>query len=101
MSLSISDFIKPVPFIIAFSIGIVFVYLFTGRPEVIIKYPTPENSNELVFKDDVHNCYKFHTQEVPCPKNPLAVNVIPIQRKVETFENKMKDEDTLNEALKK
>jgi hypothetical protein len=30
----------------------------------------------------------FHTEEVPCPKNPLSINTIPIQRKVETFKNK-------------
>ena len=88
MSFSISDFFKPIPFLIAFTIGILYIYLFSGRPEIIIKYPTPENAHQYVFRDDAENCYRFHTQEVPCPKNPLSINNIPIQRKVETFKNK-------------
>jgi hypothetical protein len=90
MSLSICNFFQPIPFLIGLFIGILYVYLFTGRPEIIIKYPTPENANNFIFRDDAENCYKFHTQEIKCPNNPLAIKNIPIQRKVETFKNKQK-----------
>jgi hypothetical protein len=88
MSLTISNFFQPLPFLIGITIGILYVYLFSGRPELIIKYPTPDNAHSYIFRDDAQNCYMFHTEEVPCPKNPLAINNIPIQRKVETFKNK-------------
>jgi hypothetical protein len=90
MSLSISNFFQTMPFLIAFTIGILYVYLFSGRPEVIIKYPTPDNAHNYIFKDDAENCYRFHTEEVQCPSNPLAIKNIPIQRKVETFKNQRK-----------
>jgi hypothetical protein len=63
-------------------VGLFLVYIITPTPELIIKYPTPENAKELVFEDDSQNCYKFYTQEVPCPQNPEE---IPIERKIETF----------------
>ena len=43
------------------------VLLQYSTPEVIIKYPTPENADDLIFEDDSDNCYKFKTQEVKCP----------------------------------
>lgn len=86
--LSICDFFQTIPFFIAFTLGILYVYLLSGRPEIIIKYPTPDNAHQYIFRDDAENCYRFHTQEIPCPKNPLSINNIPIQRKVETFKNK-------------
>ena len=30
------------------------------EPDVIIKYPTPENAHNLTFRDDADNCYKFN-----------------------------------------
>ena len=45
------------------------MYCTAPVPEVIIKYPTPENSENTVFKDDVDNCYKFISSEIDCPKD--------------------------------
>lgn len=92
-SLTLSHFIRAIPFLIAFSITMMYVYCFTERPEVIIKYPTPENAHQFVFKDDAENCYRFHTQEVKCPTNPLEVSSLPVQRHVETFRGNMSMDD--------
>ena len=43
MSLTITNFFQPMPFFIALAVGILYVYLSNGRPEVIIKYPTPDD----------------------------------------------------------
>jgi|TARA_B100000242_G_scaffold294307_1_gene276229 hypothetical protein len=67
-------------FFLSLAVGLFIVYCSTPTPEVIIKYPTPENADDLIFEDDSDNCYKFKTQEVKCPtKN--KINQIPIQRK--------------------
>lgn len=87
-SVTLSEFIQVKPFLIAFAIGMLYIYCFANRPTVVIKYPTPENAKDFVFRDDTENCYKFHTEEVKCPKNPLSISTIPVQRRVETFENK-------------
>ena len=42
--------IIPIYFIISFAIGIFLTYILTGKPTVIIKYPTPYNSGKLIYK---------------------------------------------------
>ena len=67
-------------FLISLCVGILLVYCSTPLPDVIIKYPTPYNSHEEDFKDDVDNCYKFNTNIVNCPKSK-DISEFPIQRK--------------------
>ena len=92
---SLSDFFQVKPFLIAFSLTMLYVYCFASRPEVIIKYPTPENAHEFVFKDDSENCYKFHTEEVKCPTDTSKINALPVQRRVETFQNRQSEPEPM------
>ena len=83
------DKIHPLAFVISLCIGLLFCYIFNPTPELIIKYPTPENVHDMVYEDDADNCYKFTSEEVTCPKNKGDINDIPVQRKVhEFFKNK-------------
>jgi hypothetical protein len=76
-------------FLISFAFGLFLVYCSAPQPEVIIKYPTPDNASTTIFKDDVgENCYKFDAEEVKCPSNKMSVNQIPISRKIEYFSKK-------------
>lgn len=84
---SITDIIDPFWFIVSFCVGLFYVYCMYRNPDVIIKYPTPEDAHQTIFKDDADNCYRFQTKEVDCPKNPLSVHTIPVQRKVEYFDS--------------
>lgn len=69
-------------FIFSFSLGLLIVYITTSPPSVVIKYPTPETSRDVVFKDDVENCYKFKATEAPCTKDTPN---LPIQKNLEYF----------------
>lgn len=71
-------------FILSFALGLFLVYCTAAKPTVVIKYPTPENSDEIIFKDDVDNCYKFNTKEVICPKGK-KIPEVPIQKTLEHF----------------
>lgn len=73
-------------FLISLFIGLFVVYTTTPNPEVIVKYPTPDNAHNSVFKDDSDNCYKFTTEEVDCNQSN-EINEIPIQKKSEYFLN--------------
>ena len=46
-------------FIIAFGIGMFLAFITTPSPQIIYKYPTPENSNITVYLDNANNCYKY------------------------------------------
>ena len=75
-------------FLLAFSFGLLLVYCTMPTPDVIIKYPTPDSTDSMVFKDDTNNCYKFSSREVDCPKDIKNISKFPIQRKIEYFKQK-------------
>lgn len=83
----ITNYLDPLWFLISFCIGIFLVYCMTPSPEIIIKYPTPDNASSNIFEDDANNCYKFTTKEVSCSKAE-KIEEIPISRKIEYFSNK-------------
>ena len=62
-------------FLIAFSLGLLFVYLSRPHPRVIMVYPTPINHDVILYKDDADMCFKHNPREVKCPTNPLEIQV--------------------------
>jgi hypothetical protein len=64
-------------FIIAFAIGIFYVYISTPKPKVIIKYPTPYNANNIVYRHKhSDNCYKYQVEEIKCTANTIEQPII-------------------------
>jgi hypothetical protein len=76
--LYLNKFFDPFIFIISLFIGIFIVYSITPPPQVIVKYPTPENSGRIIYKDDAHNCFKVFSSEVDCPSNKKQIKSIPV-----------------------
>ena len=65
--------------IISLSIGIFFCYLLTPPPQVVIKFPTPDNVDSTIYVDETNNCYKYRADEVDCPdKGKITDNPITI-----------------------
>ena len=58
-------------FFLAFCIGMIYVYISSPKPRVIIKYPTPYNANKIVYKNDNDMCYKYKVEEVKCTANAI------------------------------
>jgi hypothetical protein len=75
----ILDYISIPVFIISFAVGLFFVYVFGPEMKKIYIYPTPENINNVLFKDSAENCYKYKAQEVKCPDNPGDIFTPPVQ----------------------
>lgn len=63
-------------FIIAFAIGIFYVYISTPKPKIVIKYPTPYNSNKIVYRNDNDVCYKYMVEEVKCTDRAIEQPII-------------------------
>lgn len=72
----------------AFFIGIFLVYVMTPTPEVILRYPTPQNAGKVVYQDSADMCYKYTSVEVPCSKDAVDT---PIQQ----VKNKEKNEQDM------
>ena len=62
----IFNYIDGYYFIISLCIGIFFVYILSYQPQIIMRYPTPENEDTLTYKDRNDVCYKYKSEEVKC-----------------------------------
>jgi len=73
------NYIEPLYFFLALFIGMFFVYVSTPTPDIIIKYPIPEEADKLIFKDYANTCYKYVPEEVQCPSDISKIKKIDIQ----------------------
>tara|TARA_X000000950_G_C13803706_1_gene614670 strand:+ start:888 stop:1082 length:195 start_codon:yes stop_codon:yes gene_type:complete len=56
-------------FSLSLFLGLFLVYVCAPRPEVIIKYPTMKNYNQLKYIDEGNRCYRYIPKNIKCPKN--------------------------------
>lgn len=63
-------------FIIAFAIGMFYVYIATPKPKIVIKYPTPYNANRIIYKNENDVCYKYKVEEVKCTNKAIEQPII-------------------------
>ena len=57
-------------------------YITNPLPNIIIKYPTPENTGKIIYKDNADTCYKYESNEVECPTNEKDIIDNPIQNQI-------------------
>jgi hypothetical protein len=72
-------YIEPLYFFIAFVLGMLYVYLSTPEPDILIKYPVPEHSDNIIYKDHADVCYKYSSEEVSCPSDKTKIKKIGLQ----------------------
>lgn len=75
----LKDYFDPLYFFIALAVGMLIVYVTTPVPEIVYKYPTPQNAEKITYQDDSENCYKYSAKEVKCPEKENEIKVVPIQ----------------------
>lgn len=69
-------------FIVAFSLTILYVYIHTPPPKVVMKFPTPFNAGHVMYQDAAESCYVFDAIEVkPCPADKDLIRKQPIIEK--------------------
>jgi hypothetical protein len=73
------DYISIPIFIVSFILGFIFIYILGPQTKTIYIYPSPENVNKILFKDNANNCFYFDELEVTCPKDLSTISTIPIQ----------------------
>lgn len=67
-------------FLIAFAIGIAYVYFSVPTPKIVIKYPNPYNAGKVIYQDEGKSCYKYQADKVECPSakevtpQPVTIN---------------------------
>lgn len=72
--------LRLIPLIIGLTIGIIIVFFIKPTKNVVHKYPTPENSDKLTYKDKNGVCYKYLAKEVDCDKNESRLKDFPLSK---------------------
>jgi hypothetical protein len=66
-------------FLVSFILGCAYMYGMGPLTKPVYIYPTPENVNNLLFKDGADTCFKFYTIETAEPADKNRVKDSPIQ----------------------
>ena len=66
-------------FLISLVLGAFFIYISAEPTETVLVYPTPENAGKHEYIDKSGNCYRYHAERMPCPKEKKLLQRIPIQ----------------------
>ncbi len=66
-------------FLISFSLGLFFTYIFGPEKNTVYIYPTLDNYLKYQYKDNANQCFEFKPSEVNCPANSSKIKKIPLQ----------------------
>ena len=73
------DYISLPIFFVSLAIGLFFVYILGPDTKSVYIYPSPDNIDKILFKDDANNCFKYEPEEVTCPKDESKIANVPVQ----------------------
>jgi hypothetical protein len=77
--MSILKYIRIPIFIVSLAIGILFVYLTNPDKRKIFVYPSPDNVNNIQYKDSTGACFEFKETKIKCPENEKDISKVPAQ----------------------
>jgi hypothetical protein len=72
--------IRIVPLIIGITIGIVAILYIKPEQTVVYKYPNPESTDKIIYKDKNGICYAYSPKKVDCDKNEDKLKNFPLSR---------------------
>ena len=64
-----------IAFMSSFAIGMLVVYVFTPFPEVIVRYPRPNDTHSMRFQKDNGVCMEYEMEEVSCSADAKSVDI--------------------------
>ena len=70
--------IRIVPLIIGIVIGIISIIFIKPEKTVVYKYPNPETSEKIIYKDKNGVCYAYAPTKVDCDKNENKMKNFPL-----------------------
>ena len=66
-------------FLVSLAVGLFVVYISMPPTQIIYVYPTPDNVDQIQYKDRSGTCFGFEAEQVTCPANKKLVREYPIQ----------------------
>lgn len=81
--------LHPFYLILGFAVGLFLAYFIRPETQRIIKFPTPENAGNIVYKDSAGVCYVYRSKNVECPRDTTQIRQIPLQHYIEKKSNSL------------
>lgn len=70
--------IHPLFFIMSFAIGLFLCYVTKPKPQVVVKFPSPNNAGNITYKGEDDTCYKYKAEQVDCPLDKSLIKPQPV-----------------------
>jgi hypothetical protein len=70
--------IQWLPLMIGIIIGVIALIFVKPEKHVIHKYPNPESSDKIIYKDKNGICYSYSPKKVDCDKNENKLKNFPL-----------------------
>lgn len=75
----IFDKLSPIAFFISFIIGFIICSIMDPEQKIVIKFPSPINSEKIIYKDeDNSTCYKIKASKETCPIDKNIIKDQPL-----------------------
>lgn len=68
------------PFIVGIVVGIIAIMFVKPEKTVVYKYPNPEGTEKIVYKDKNGICYRYKATKVDCDKNQDKLKEFPLSK---------------------
>jgi hypothetical protein len=72
------DKIHSLYFFISLAVGLLLCYIYNPKPDMVVKFPSPFNAGNIIYKDKGDACYKFNASKVSCPRDKSLIKQQPI-----------------------
>ena len=63
---------------IAFALGLLYCYVTKPKPELVVKFPSPQNAGKVVYRNDDDTCFKYEASKVECPRDKNLIKPQPV-----------------------
>lgn len=63
--------LNPLAFALALGLGLMIVYVTAPRPRRVVRFPSPINAGNTVYRDATKGCYVYQTEKVQCDETAM------------------------------
>jgi hypothetical protein len=70
--------IDPLWFFVSLAVGFLAVYVMAPKPQIVVKFPSPQNAGKIVYKDNSNTCFVYKADSVSCPRDKTKIKDQPI-----------------------
>jgi hypothetical protein len=71
-----TDYINLKYFVISFALGLLVVYAMAPPNRIVYKFPSPDNADSVIYKNESDSCYRYEAKETSCTTNAVDQPIV-------------------------